>query len=249
MSSDHLAPFTWAPIPGTLFIAVALWAGVARAARTLGFPPAARTSLLVRTGALLGGWIGLAAWLGARGIFRGQVSSLFPILAVAIVLPVIAGLAVIATSRTARQLLDATPASLLIGVQVYRILGAEFLVLLAQGRMPSAFAVPAGYGDVMVGATALVVAALYQADSDRWRPLAILWNLVGLADLVVAVTMGALTAPGPLQRFALDAPNVLITTLPLVLVPTVLVPVSFLLHLYALRRLRVPAVPQLAAAS
>jgi hypothetical protein len=64
------------------------------------------------------------------------------------------------------------------------------------------------------------------------------WNLFGLADLVIAVTMGMLSSPSPFQLFAFDLPNELISRFPLVLVPVFLVPVSLLLHLASLTKLR-----------
>jgi hypothetical protein len=48
---------------------------------------------------------------------------------------------------------------------------------------------------------------------------------------------GILTSPSPLQLFAFEAPNELITAFPLVLVPVFLVPVSVLLHLASLTKL------------
>jgi hypothetical protein len=52
----------------------------------------------------------------------------------------------------------------------------------------------------------------------------------GIGDLIVAVTMGFLTSPSPLQMFAFDRPNLLITQYPLVMVPAFLVPTSIILH-------------------
>jgi len=70
----------------------------------------------------------------------------------------------------------------------------------------------------------------------RWaRPLAIVWNVLGLVDLFLAVTLGVLSAPGPLQLLAHDTPNTLITAFPLVVIPTFLVPLWVLLHVYSLR--------------
>ena len=43
--------------------------------------------------------------------------------------------------------------------------------------------------------------------------------------------------PGPLQRLAFDSPNTAISAFPLVLIPTVLVPLSVLLHVFSLRSL------------
>src|SRR5271170_7190039 len=64
------------------------------------------------------------------------------------------------------------------------------------------------------------------------------WNLFGIADLVVAVATGFLTSPSPLQLLALDRPNELISSFPLVMIPVFLVPLSVLLHLASLKKLR-----------
>jgi hypothetical protein len=64
------------------------------------------------------------------------------------------------------------------------------------------------------------------------------WNIFGIADLVIAVTTGFLTSPSPLQRFAFDRPNELITAFPLVLIPVFLVPLAVLLHFASLAKLR-----------
>src|ERR1700716_4745276 len=64
------------------------------------------------------------------------------------------------------------------------------------------------------------------------------WCLFGIADLVVAVTMGAMTSPGRAHLLAFDAPNLLISSYPLVVVPTFAVPLALMLHGLVLWRLR-----------
>src|SRR2546430_2379371 len=109
----------------------------------------------------------------------------------------------------------------------------------ALGRLPGEFAIPAGAGDMAVGLAAPVVGYLFYKGS-RWSCLGVLsWNIAGILDLVVAVATGFLTSPGPFQALALDTPNELITAFPLVLVPLYAVPLSILLHLAALKRLKV----------
>ncbi|MBS0151374.1 MAG: hypothetical protein JSR31_10570 [Nitrospira sp.] len=49
---------------------------------------------------------------------------------------------------------------------------------------------------------------------------------------------GFATSPSPVQLAALDHPNELITAFPLVLIPTYLVPISVLLHLVSMAKLR-----------
>jgi hypothetical protein len=234
MSPDVLASVAALPIPGVVLIAFLLWAGVSRAVRVLGLPAAKRLPFLLGAGAFLSTWLVLAFWLGARGFFHGSSTEALPMVSLGFAVPLVAGLAILASSKVARGIVAATPQHLLIGVQLYRVIGAVFLVMFAQGRMPGAFAIPAGWGDLLIGVSAPVVAWLYRRDATRGRGLAILWNLVGLLDLAVAVAMGVLTAPGRFQQFALDAPNSLITAFPLVLIPTVLVPASVLLHVLSL---------------
>jgi hypothetical protein len=52
------------------------------------------------------------------------------------------------------------------------------------------------------------------------------------------VTTGFLTSPSAFQLFAFDLPNELISQFPLVLIPVFLVPLSVLLHLASLTKLR-----------
>ena len=114
------------------------------------------------------------------------------------------------------------------------------MVLNLQGLAPREFAWPAGAGDIMVGLMAPLVAI---ADARRWHGSAGLvraWNWLGIADLVVAVTTGFLTSPSPLQTLAFDLPNRLISAFPLVTIPVFLVPMSILLHLASLKKLRQP---------
>ena len=61
----------------------------------------------------------------------------------------------------------------------------HFLLLMAGGQMPALWALPAGVGDVLVAATAPWIAR--DVHSPRGRRRAIVWNLLGMADLVVAV--------------------------------------------------------------
>jgi hypothetical protein len=70
------------------------------------------------------------------------------------------------------------------------------------------------------------------------KKIGIRWNIFGLTDFVVAVTMGNLTSPGPAHLLALDHPNTLIGTFPTVMIPAFAVPFSTLLHLLSLRQLK-----------
>jgi hypothetical protein len=69
----------------------------------------------------------------------------------------------------------------------------------------------------------------------------VIWNLFGAADLITAVSLGVLSAPGsPLQLFAIAGAPIM-TTLPWVLIPGYLVPILFMTHVLMLVQLRVHA--------
>ena len=63
-----------------------------------------------------------------------------------------------------------------------------------------------GIGDVATGVSAIFVAVLLTQQAVGARRAAYAWSLFGIADLVIAVTMGALTSPGlPPHLLAFDA--------------------------------------------
>jgi hypothetical protein len=181
-------------------------------------------------------WTAVAFTLSARGFFLGAAGTAVPRIVYAMV-PLAAGYTAYLTLRSVRTVADQVPMHWMIGLQFYRALGFVFLVEWSLGALPGAFALPAGIGDIAIGLAAPWVAARVKADAPRSRELAILWNVLGIADLVTAVAMGVTTTPGPLHLFALDNPNVAIIMLPLVLIPTIAVPFSILLHVIGLHRL------------
>ena len=61
---------------------------------------------------------------------------------------------------------------------------------------------------------------------------------VGLADFAVAITMGMITSPGPLQLIVPDVQSIGAGDYPGVLTPAFVVPSSILLHVLSLRQLR-----------
>jgi hypothetical protein len=193
---------------------------------------------LLTLGGVLFAWLALTLFLGASGLFQSAVNQPFPFISLAIVLPVLFGALWIRGSRQAQKMIEAVPQSWLVGIQFYRVVGAIFLFLYAAGQLPAVFALPAGVGDVLVGITSLVVAFLAARRHSSSDQLIALWNWLGIADLVIAVTTGFLSAPSRFQVFSLAAPNILIGTFPLVMIPIYAVPLSMILHLASLAKLR-----------
>lgn len=177
------------------------------------------------------------AWTAAiNGAFRAGASSL-PLLPAAILLPVIVGVPVLLSSKRIGQLLDAMPATWLIALQLYRVFGSQWLAYWLGGLLPGLWALPAGTGDVLTGLFAVPAAIVLASGTAEGRRAAILWNVFGLADFTVAITLGMIMSPGPFQLIVPDGPSMALDTFPNVLTPAFVVPSSILLHALSLRQL------------
>ena len=62
--------------------------------------------------------------------------------------------------------------------------------------------------------------------------------MFGLIDFAVAVSIGLMIAPGPLQLIVPSIPNATAGVYPNVMIPAFAVPNSILLHVLSLRQLR-----------
>jgi len=182
-------------------------------------------------------WLSIIWSAAINGVFRpgGNTPPLVPL---AIFLPVIVGAPILLRSKRIGEVLDAMPASWLIGLQVYRVLGGIFLVGWARGVIPSLFALPAGIGDVTTGLLALPVAYSLASRNGGAVGGAIAWNIFGLVDFTIAVGIGLATSPGPFQLIVPSVPNTGLGLYPTVLIPAFAVPSSILLHVLSLRQLR-----------
>ena len=194
----------------------------------------ARQSVIaVVSGIVLILWATGAALLAQRGFFRPPDATSAPPIG-KFILAALGGMALcLAASSSLRGLLSNQRH--LIWLNVWRLVGIVFLLLMAAGQMPALWALPAGIGDVIVGAAAPWVAMKWGTPGSEGR--AVIFNLFGLADLVVAVGLGITTSPGPLQLFHTVPSSELATSFPLALVPAFLVPLAFMLHIVSLCQL------------
>jgi hypothetical protein len=93
-------------------------------------------------------------------------------------------------------------------------------------------------GDIAIGVTApWVLLALLRRPPFAASPWFVTWNLLGILDLVVAVSAGALSS-GFVPGLVGDVTTAPMAGLPLVLIPAFLVPLFIMLHLTALIQAR-----------
>jgi hypothetical protein len=194
----------------------------------------ARTAwVAVGSGLVLAAWAVTTALSATRGAYLQRELGETPPVAVQLVTALAAMALLLATSPSLRSLL--TNQKNLLRLNLWRLVGSVFLVLMVTGRMPALWALPAGIGDILVGAAAFPVASRLESPGGLRR--AIGFNLFGLADLIVAVALGIMTSRGPAQVFHTVPTSELATHFPLALVPAFLVPLAFMVHLVSLWQL------------
>lgn len=183
-------------------------------------------------------WLVLAFILGANNAYVRAPGALpLPILA-GVLAPILVFLGLYWTVRRFRDFVLSIDLPIAAGIQAWRFGGLGFIALYAYGVLPGLFAWPAGLGDMAIGATApFVILALRRQPAFAAGRLFLIWNLLGILDLVVAVGLGALSS---VLSIGISAG---ITTfpmgeMPLVLVPTFLVPLFIMLHLASLLQAR-----------
>jgi hypothetical protein len=218
-------------------IVIALLSGLWLALRRLTLMPGERIVTWLAVAVPLALWLGVVSNLAEAGAFQARPGIISP-LPIAVAVPVLIGLIGLMSSRRIAATVDAAPLGWLIALQVYRVIGGNFIVLWLGGAIPGVFALPAGIGDVLVGLFAIPVALYLASGRPGGVALAVAWNIFGILDLVDALTLGFLSSPGPLQALALDHPDVLATSYPTVMTPAFAVPLSLILHGLSLWQLR-----------
>ena len=173
---------------------------------------------------LITGWFIFALSASALHLFKNDSNRVGVGVALAALSPIVLFSIWFSTSKKFRQFVLSLNPRILTLAQSWRIVGIVFVVLEARGVLPAIFALPAGYGDIAIGATATLVAL--KLANLRHRNSFILWQVLGIADLVLAVSLGTtarlLSPHGPSM--------VTMTVLPLSLVPTFLVPLFLIFH-------------------
>src|SRR5580700_1815893 len=181
-------------------------------------------------------WFAVAWSAAIKGVFITGASPL-PLLPSAIFLPVIIGAPLLLLSKRVGQVLDAMPATWFVALQLYRVFGSWALAAGLGGTLPGVFGVPAGIGDTLTGLFAVPAAIAVATGTAQGRRAAIAWNILGLADFAVAITLGLITSPGRFQLIVPDVPSIGAGAYPGVLTPAFVVPSSILLHALSLRQL------------
>ncbi len=169
-------------------------------------------------------WFGVALAAGAAGVFASPPDAPPTAIGLAAAVPPLVVIGLLLTSVRFRDWVRSLDLRSLTLLQTWRVAGLAFLALFAVGELPARFALPAGLGDVLIGLTAPLV-AVYLVGGGRWaRRTYVGWTVLGIADLLLAVSLGV-TTPSGMDPMA---------ELPMSLVPTFGVPLALALHVMSL---------------
>ena len=128
------------------------------------------------------------------------------------------------------------PQQLLIALQLFRPIGMVFVLEDYRGILPSSFAQPAGWGDLLAGLVALAMLIHYPTGKIPEKAVIVV-AIVGLTVFASAFFFGFTSSANPIQLFAFDNPN-RVLEYPLGLIPLFLVPYAVIAHLLSLVQLR-----------
>jgi hypothetical protein len=228
-----LPSFIWTLVlAGVIGIPAATSAVLYCGAIAAGIGRRAATGVTAASAALLGGWLVVSGLLAGAGVYRLDPGEAVPWFLVAVAGTLVALLLATRIPLVSRILADPGTAARLALPHTLRVVGVLFLIVMAQGDLPAAFALPAGLGDIAIGVAAPFVARRLARGTGRAG--AVRFNVLGIFDLIVAGIIGFLLL-GLVEVTPSTAP---LTVLPLALVPTTAVPLAVALHIVSLHRLR-----------
>ncbi len=204
-------------------------------------PSGAGASAIVS--ALLVLWTGLILTLGAAHAFVANAGQPPLGLLVAVLGPVVTFVIAYRASSAFQELVLNADLRFFAAPQAWRFGGLSFISLYAYGILPAYFAWPAGLGDMAIGfAAPWMLLGLSRDPGFVASRRFVTWNVLGILDLVVAVSLGA-TVPLLFPKFAGGMVSTgAMSTLPEVLVPALFVPAFLILHIIALLQARRAAV-------
>jgi hypothetical protein len=200
--------------------------------------PSGRSGIRLAVAIVLAVWLLLVVLLGAAGAFVGPPGTPPLAIAIGVAAPLMLFFASLRLSQSFREVVLSLDLRLIAGMQAWRWAGLGFLSLYAHKVLPAVFALPAGLGDMAIGVTApWIMLALVREPGFAARGTFIRWNILGILDLLIAVSIGAVNT-----LFTTGAPGEISTapmaTLPLLLIPAFLVPIFLMLHTAALMQSR-----------
>ena len=185
----------------------------------------------------IGIWIVIISGLALSG-FLSDFSTVPPRIFIVLIIPLIVIISLLFTKKLG-EILQNIPPDRIIYLQSFRVVVEILLwMLFVEELLPVQMTFEGRNFDILVGATAPLVGYFcFQGTRRRYKGVAIAWNIVGLLILLNIVVIAILSTPTLLRYFMNEPANTIVATFPFVLLPGILVPVAYSMHLFSLKQL------------
>lgn len=179
-------------------------------------------------------WTVFISILASIGFFS-DFSSFPPRIGIVLIIPLVTIL-LVTFSKTTKELLSLIPATSIIKIQSFRVVVEILLwMLFVQNLLPIQMTFEGRNFDILVGLTApiMVLSINRYSVSKKWI---IVWNIAGLMLLFNIISVALLSLPTPFRYFMNEPANTIVATFPFILLPGLLVPLAYGLHLLSIRQ-------------
>ena len=235
MKNDILIPaIAWILL--TIGCLVLIMAGLSAALKRTGWEKGYSRKILLQTTMVIAIWVGLLTILSYNGFFSDfSLLPPRPALALLIPLPIIL---VVTFSKKGTQLLQSIPPQWIVWMQSFRI-AVELLILVAfiNEKLPVQMTFEGRNFDILSGILALPVGYVLAKGKSYAPKLAIAFNVIGMLLLINILVIAVLSMPTPIRYFMNEPANTLVAQFPYILLPGVLVPIAYTMHIFSLRQL------------
>jgi hypothetical protein len=217
----------------TLFLLVLIVYGLSKVLPKTDFSPRKQSKILIGTVLCITAWVVLVSMLTIMG-WLADFSTFPPRPVFLLLTPLYVFLYLIFFSKNFRQIILHVPSEWMIYIQTFRIPVEIFLWLLFLGNwIPIQMSFEGRNFDILTGLTAPLV-AYFCYSRRRWSTSVVFyWNFFGMALLINILAVAVLSMPTPMRMFMNEPSNTIVATFPMVLLPSILVPIAYGMHFFS----------------
>jgi hypothetical protein len=190
-------------------------------------------------------WFGMMVHLGSTDYLR-TADHVLGLSAVqqAIIIPPLLFLVAVWVSSTFATFVRTSDLTVLVGLQVARILALSHVVSWGYGLMAGGFALPVATGNLVVCVFALSILGSVASRRGAWQAKVYVLTIIGLLEFLMTIALavfGFFTAVLPIDPPTAPGGLVPFTAAPLSLFPTYAIPAFIVVHIATLIALRYQA--------
>jgi hypothetical protein len=180
-------------------------------------------------------WLLILGVVSKTGFYA--VTDVMPPRLLFVVMPAFVTIAALFLTDIGRRFLDDLDLKTLTWLHIVRIpVEIVLLWLFLYKMIPELMTFEGRNFDILSGITAPLIVYWVYSKKNVHSKLFLWWNILCLGLLLNIVTSAILAAPYPFQQLAFDQPNIGVLYFPFVWLPGCIVPLVFLSHLVAIRR-------------